>query len=95
MILTVLLSDFLSISMAKGLTKILLTIVATLFVTTLSYAQVNPYTKQLRGEKRTVSGGMLVKIDSAAIARRDSIRITKLADSLRTLPKDSDRKSVV
>ena len=75
--------------MAKSYVKILLTIVATIFVTTLSIAQVNPYTRPLRGEKRVVNGGMLVKIDSAAIARRDSIRITKLADSLRTLPKDS------
>ena len=75
--------------MAKSYIKILLTIVATIFVTTLSIAQVNPYTRPLRGEKRVVSGGMLVKIDSTAIARRDSIRISKLADSLRTLPKDS------
>jgi hypothetical protein len=75
--------------MAKSYVKILLTIVATIFVTTLSIAQINPYTRPLRGEKRVVNGGMLVKIDSAAIARRDSIRITKLADSLRTLPKDS------
>ena len=36
-----------------------------------------------------VSGGMYEKIDSAAIARRDSIRVTKLADSLKMLPKDS------
>ena len=72
----------------RGL-KILLTLVATLLVTTLSIAQVNPYARQLRGEKRVVSGGLFEKIDSAAIARRDSIRITKLADSLRRLPVDS------
>ena len=75
--------------MAKSYTKTLLTIVATLLVTTLCFAQVNPYARALRGEKRVVSGGMLEKIDSAAIARRDSIRVHNLADSLRTLPKDS------
>ena len=72
----------------RGL-KILLTLVATLFVTTLCIAQVNPYARQLRSEKRVVTGGLFEKIDSAAIARRDSIRITKLADSLRRLPVDS------
>lgn len=75
--------------MAKSYIKILLTIVATIFVTSLCFAQVNPYAKALRGEKRIVSGGMLEKIDSAAIARRDSIRVHNLADSLRLLPKDS------
>lgn len=75
--------------MAKSYIKILLTIVATIFVTSLCFAQVNPYARALRGEKRLVSGGMLEKIDSAAIARRDSIRVHNLADSLRLLPKDS------
>jgi hypothetical protein len=75
--------------MAKSYIKILLTIVATIFVTSLCFAQVNPYARALRGEKRIVSGGMLEKIDSAAIARRDSIRVYNLADSLRLLPKDS------
>ncbi|MBQ2424299.1 MAG: hypothetical protein II262_05800 [Alistipes sp.] len=75
--------------MAKSYIKILLTIVATIFVTSLCFAQVNPYARALRGEKRIVSGGMLEKIDSAAIARRDSIRVHNLADSLRLLPKDS------
>ena len=74
--------------MARGL-KILLTAVAILFVTQLGFAQINPYTRPLRGAKRIVSGGMLEKIDSAAIARRDSIRVTNLADSLRMLPADS------
>ena len=54
--------------MAKSYIKILLTIVATIFVTSLCFAQVNPYARALRGEKRLVSGGMLEKIDSAAIA---------------------------
>lgn len=62
---------------------------ATFVATSLCFGQVNPFAKPLRSAKRTVSGGMLEKIDSAAIARRDSIRVTKLADSLRTLPKDS------
>lgn len=75
--------------MAKSYIKILLTIVTTIFVTSLCFAQVNPYARALRGEKRIVSGGMLEKIDSAAIARRDSIRVHNLADSLRLLPKDS------
>lgn len=72
----------------RGL-KILFTLVAMLFATNLCFAQINPYTRQLRGEKRLVIGGQFEKIDSTAIARRDSIRVTKLADSLRMLPADS------
>ena len=55
----------------------------------IATAQVNPYTRTLRSEKRMVMGGMYEKIDSAAIARRDSIRVAHLVDSLRTLPADS------
>ena len=69
--------------------KILFTFVAMLFVTNLCFAQVNPYSRQLRSAKRIVIGGQFEKIDSAAIARRDSIRVTKLADSLRALPAES------
>ncbi|MBQ9137267.1 MAG: hypothetical protein IJX65_01360 [Alistipes sp.] len=72
----------------RGL-KILLTLVAALFVTTLCYGQINPYTRTLRGPKTIVRSGQFEKVDSAAVARRDSIRISRLADSLRTLPKDS------
>ena len=69
--------------------KILFTLVAMLFVTNLCFAQVNPYNRQLRSTKRIVIGGQFEKIDSAAIFRRDSIRVMQLADSLRTLPADS------
>ena len=69
--------------------KILFTLVAMLFVTNLCFAQVNPYNRQLRSSKRIVIGGQFEKIDSAAIFRRDSIRVMQLADSLRTLPADS------
>ena len=71
----------------RGL-KILLTFVATFFVTSLCFAQVNPYNRQLRSTKRIVIGGQFEKIDSAAIFRRDSIRVMQLADSLRTLPSE-------
>jgi hypothetical protein len=60
-----------------------------LFATNLCFAQVNPYNRQLRSSKRIVIGGQFEKIDSAAIFRRDSIRVMQLADSLRTLPADS------
>ena len=69
--------------------KILFTLVAMLFVTNLCFAQVNPYNRQLRSTKRIVIGGQFEKIDSAAIFRRDSIRVMQLVDSLRTLPADS------
>ena len=69
--------------------KILFTLVAMLFVTNLCFAQVNPYNRQLRSSKRIVIGGQFEKIDSAAIFRRDSIRVMQLADSLCTLPADS------
>lgn len=75
--------------MTKRGFNILLTIVASLFVTGTLFGQVNPYARVLKGRERKVSGGLLEKIDSAAILKRDSIRITKLADSLRMLPKDS------
>jgi hypothetical protein len=69
--------------------KILFTLVAMFFATNLCFAQVNPYNRQLRSSKRIVIGGQFEKIDSAAIFRRDSIRVMQLADSLRTLPADS------
>lgn len=71
----------------RGL-KILLTFVATFFVTSLCFAQVNPYSRPLRSQKRVVIGGMYEKIDSAAVFRRDSILAMQLADSLRTLPSE-------
>ena len=69
--------------------KILFTFVAMFFVTNLCFAQVNPYNRPLRSAKRIVVGGQFEKIDSAAVARRDSIRVTQLADSLRALPAES------
>ena len=69
--------------------NILLLWAAALLSVHIATAQVNPYTRTLRSEKRMVMGGMYEKIDSAAIARRDSIRVAHLVDSLRTLPADS------
>ena len=69
--------------------NILLLWVVALLSAHIATAQVNPYTRTLRSEKRMVMGGMYEKIDSAAIARRDSIRVAHLVDSLRTLPADS------
>ena len=69
--------------------NILLLWAAALLSVHIATAQVNPYTRTLRSEKRMVMGGMYEKIDSAAVARRDSIRVAHLVDSLRTLPADS------
>ena len=74
--------------MSRVVNILLLWVVALLSAHTAT-AQVNPYTRTLRSEKRMVMGGMYEKIDSAAIARRDSIRVAHLVDSLRTLPADS------
>ena len=74
--------------MSRVVNILLLWVVALLSVH-IATAQVNPYTRTLRSEKRMVMGGMYEKIDSAAIARRDSIRVANLVDSLRTLPADS------
>ncbi|MBQ2417487.1 MAG: hypothetical protein II282_04740 [Alistipes sp.] len=74
--------------MSRVVNILLLWVVALLSVH-IATAQVNPYTRTLRSEKRMVMGGMYEKIDSAAIARRDSIRVAHLVDSLRTLPADS------
>ena len=74
--------------MVRRIVKIVLTAVILLISTPL-YGQINPYTRQLRGPRRMVIGGEFEKVDSAAIFRRDSIRAVTLADSLRTLPKDS------
>ena len=56
-------------------------------------AQVAPFGRQLRGTRHVVQGGMIVKPDSAAIRRADSIRITLLADSLRQLPTETLHKT--
>lgn len=74
--------------MSRVVNILLLWVVALLSVH-IATAQVNPYTRTLRSEKRMVMGGMYEKIDSAAVARRDSIRVAHLVDSLRTLPADS------
>ena len=74
--------------MSRVVNILLLTVVA-LFSAHIATAQVNPYSRTLRSEKRMVMGGMYEKIDSAAVARRDSIRVAHLVDSLRTLPADS------
>ena len=74
--------------MVRHIVKIVLTAVILLISTPL-YGQINPYTRQLRGPRRMVIGGEYEKIDSTAMHRRDSLRAVALADSLRTLPKDS------
>ena len=75
--------------MRVSIAKILFALAVIVSTTHLCMAQVNPYARALRGEKRMVMGGMFEKIDSAAVARRDSIHISHLADSLRMLPNDS------
>lgn len=75
--------------MRVSIAKILFALAVIVSTTHLCMAQVNPYARALRGEKRMVMGGMFEKIDSAAVARRDSIRVAHLVDSLRTLPADS------
>lgn len=75
--------------MRVSIAKILFALAVIVSTTHLCMAQVNPYARALRGEKRMVMGGMFEKIDSAAVARRDSIRVSHLADSLRMLPNDS------
>lgn len=75
--------------MRVSIAKILFALAVIVSTPHLCMAQVNPYARALRGEKRMVMGGMFEKIDSAAVARRDSIRVSHLADSLRMLPNDS------
>ena len=75
-------------------------VVAILFAIGESYAQYqeelklprNPLSRQLRSNRQIVSGGMLQKPDSAAVARADSARVMNLRDSLLRMPTDSLRQ---
>ncbi len=52
-------------------------------------AQTNPFARQRRGQRTVVRGGLMHTLDSVEMARADSVRIARLADTLRTLTPDS------
>ena len=60
-----------------------------LFVCISASAQYNPYARQRRGAKTYVRSGMSYNPDSVELARRDSIRVAKLVDTLKKLAPDS------
>jgi hypothetical protein len=60
-----------------------------LFVCISASAQYNPYVRQRRGAKTYVRSGMSYNPDSVELARRDSIRVAKLVDTLKKLAPDS------
>ena len=64
-------------------------LVVLLIMSSTATAQINPYGRQLRSNRYVVQGGMLVKPDSAAIRRDDSLRVVRLAESLSKLSADS------
>ena len=66
-----------------------LCLVVLLALSGIATAQVNPLGRQLRSNRYVVQGGMLVKPDSAAIRRDDSLRVVRLAESLSKLSADS------
>ena len=67
-------------------------LVVVIFASTTALAQVaNPFARQLRGERQVIRAGQIVKPDSVALARADSIRVANLTDSLRKMPTDSLR----
>ena len=67
----------------------LILLLGLLFVCSSVSAQINPYTRQRRGERTIIRSGQVYTPDSLEVARRDSLRITKLADDLRKLNPDS------
>lgn len=67
----------------------LILLLGLLFVCSSVSAQINPYTRQRRGERTIIRSGQVYTPDSLEVARRDSLRITKLADDLRKLTPDS------
>ena len=74
-----------------SLRTIAMLVVFVLASTTLSAQVYNPYARQLRGDRQIIRAGQIVKPDSVAIARADSIRMATLTDSLRKMPMDSLR----
>ena len=52
-------------------------------------AQVNPYARQLRGQRTIIRSGQIYTPDSVEVARMDSIRVAKLVDTLKKLTPDS------
>ena len=66
-----------------------LLLLCALFVCATASAQYNPYLRQRRGVKTYVRSGMAYNPDSVELARRDSIRVAKLVDTLKKLTPDS------
>ena len=66
-----------------------LLLLCALFVCATASAQYNPYLRQRRGVKTYVRSGMTYNPDSVELARRDSIRVAKLVDTLKKLTPDS------
>ena len=52
-------------------------------------AQINPFSRQKRGERTIIRSGMVHKLDSLEIRRNDSIRIARLVDTLKKLSPDT------
>ena len=55
----------------------------------LATAQINPFSRQKRGERTIVRAGQVYTPDSLERARMDSMRIAKLVDTLRKISPDS------
>ena len=71
----------------KGITLLL----ALLFVciSFSAMAQVNPFARELRSKRTIVRAGQVYTPDSLEVRRNDSLRVAKLADTLRKLSPDS------
>jgi hypothetical protein len=52
-------------------------------------AQINPFSRQKRGERTIIRGGQVYKPDSIEVRRADSIRVATLVDTLRKVAPDS------
>ncbi|MBR2025562.1 MAG: hypothetical protein IKA07_00325 [Alistipes sp.] len=71
----------------KGITLLL-----TLLFVCISFssnAQVNPFARELRSKRTIVRAGQIYTPDSLEVRRNDSLRVAKLADTLRKLSPDS------
>ena len=71
--------------------RVIMPLLVVLFVCTLfrAEAQINPYKHQRRSPRTIVRAGQLYTPDSLEVRRNDSLRVAKLADTLRKLSPDS------
>ncbi|MBR6655708.1 MAG: hypothetical protein IKL20_03770 [Alistipes sp.] len=73
----------------KGRGITLLLAVAFALISFTAEAQINPFSRQKRGERTIIRAGQVYTPDSLEVRKTDSVRVAKLVDTLRKISPDS------